>query len=526
MEPGETLRALIVEEHDEDLKQLVHELGKVCPKLEWRCVAGEAALADTLAESTWDVVISDYAMPAFNALRALEVVKRSHLDLPFIVVSNIIGEDIAVLAMKAGAHDFIVKGQWKRLGPAIERELREARERAERRVTEAALRRSEERFRKLIASMDDVVFTMNRELRFDEVFGDGATVPELSRAHIAGRTPREVFGADGLVHERAAARALAGERVVYEWSVAPADENVRCFQTAMSAIVDGEGRPTGVVGVSRDISEQKRVAEQLLISDRMASVGTLAAGVAHEINNPLAVVLTSLDFVARQLPELQRRTPCPSNFVEAISDARECAIRAGRIVQDLKVFSRSPDEEPRHAVDLRQVLESSARMARTVMRRRARLVIEHRAVPPVWACEARLGQVFLNLLVNAAQAIPEGHADRHEVRLVTNVSSDEAMVAAEVRDTGSGMEPAVVRKLFTPFFTTKPVGEGTGLGLSICHRIVTGFGGTIEVESKVGEGSIFRVLLPVAPLGTRAAAERAGNGDAEVKVVSTTQCYP
>ena len=525
MEP-ETLHVLIVEEHDDDLKELVRELGKTVGQLEWRCVSSEAALVVALAARTWDVVISDYAMPAFNALRALEVVKRSQLDLPFIVVSRAIGEDVAVLAMKAGAHDFIVKGQWKRLGPAIERERREARERAERRVTEAALRRSEERFRKLIASMDDVVFTMNRELRFEDVFGDGSPVRELSRAHLAGRTPREAFGADGLVHERAAQRALAGERVVYEWSVAPAGEDVRCFQTALSAIVDGDGQPTGVVGVSRDISEQKRVAEQLLISDRMASVGTLAAGVAHEINNPLAVVLASLDYVTRQLPALQRRAPYPTTFVEAISDARECAIRAGRIVQDLKVFSRSPDEEPRHAVDLRQVLESTARMARTVMRQRARLVIEHGSVPPVWACEARLGQVFLNLIVNAAHAIPEGHANVHEVRLVTRVSNDEDMVAAEVRDTGSGMEPHVVRKLFTPFFTTKPIGEGTGLGLSICHRIVTGFGGTIEVESQVGKGSVFRVLLPVAPLGTRAAAERGANGDSEVKVVSTTQYYP
>ena len=494
----ELLRVLIVEDMEDDAILLRRELTRAGYDLHWKRVQTEETMIAALNQEPWDIVISDYSMPTFDALGALHVVKSLGLDLPFIICSGTIGEDVAVLAMKAGAHDFIVKGQFKRLLPAIDRELREAKDRAERRRAEEALRKSEQRFRTLVASMDDVVFTMDRELRFDAVYGAEPPVPQLARAYLVGKTPREAFGADAGAHEQAAAKALAGERIVYEWSI-PAGQETRCFQTALSAIVDATGQPAGLVGVSRDITAQKRVSEQLLISDRMASVGTLAAGVAHEINNPLAVVITNLDYVTRTLPKLEPavRRALPASFWEAVADARESAERAGHIVQDLKVFSRSPDEEHIQPVDVQRVLDSSARMARNEVRHRARLVLEYSEVPPVLGSDARLGQVFLNLIVNAAQSIPAGHANEHEVRLVTRARAD-GFVEIEVRDTGHGIPPAVLRKLFTPFFTTKPVGEGTGLGLSICHRIVTSFGGRIEVESQIERGSTFRVLLPAA----------------------------
>jgi PAS domain S-box-containing protein len=487
----------MVEDQEDDAVLLRHELQRAGHVLHWRRVQTEADMREALATEAWDLVISDYSLPTFDALSAIAVVKDLGIDLPFIICSGTIGEDMAVHAMKAGAHDFISKGKLTRLAPAIDRELRDARERAERRRAEGALRHSEQRFRTLVESMGDVVFTMDRALRYDAVYAKTPPIAQLSPEHLIGKTPRAAFGADAEVHERAAARALAGERVVYEWQV-PAGVEPRSFQTSLSPLADVEDGPaTGLVGVSRDITAQKRVAEQLLISDRMASVGTLAAGVAHEINNPLAVVITNLDFVSRVLPHLEpvARQAIPGSFWEAIADARESADRAGHLVQDLKVFSRTPEEERPQPVDVQRVLDSSARMARNEVRHRARLVMKYDHVPPVLAAEARLGQVFLNLIVNAAQSIPAGHVGEHEVTLSTRARPD-GMVAVEVRDTGQGIAPEVLRKLFTPFFTTKPVGEGTGLGLSICHRIVTSFGGRIEVESQVGKGSTFRVLLP------------------------------
>lgn len=185
-----------------------------------------------------------------------------------------------------------------------------------------------------------------------------------------------------------------------------------------------------------------------------------------------------------------------SDVRRVLADALEAAERIRNVSRDLRIFSRA-QEEGQETVDVQRVLESTLRMAQNEIRHRARLITEFGPVPPVEANESRLGQVFLNLVVNAAQSMDEGRADVNEILVRTEVD-DVGRVAVEIQDTGSGMPPEVIRRLFTPFFTTKPVGVGTGLGLSICHRIVASFGGEIEVESAVGVGSTFRVLLPAS----------------------------
>jgi CheY-like chemotaxis protein/two-component sensor histidine kinase len=237
--------------------------------------------------------------------------------------------------------------------------------------------------------------------------------------------------------------------------------------------------------------------EQLHISERMVSLGTLAAGIAHEINNPLAALIGNLDVLMEDLKRPPGQQFPMSGFVdEVLRDVREAAEQVRLIVKDLKVFSRS-DEDGRGPVDVQRLLESSLRLAWNEVRHRARLVKEWQVVPPVMANEARLGEVFVNLIVNAAQAIPEGHADRNEIRLCTTLD-DRGRVAIEVRDTGVGIPADIRARIFDPFFTTKPVGVGTGLGLAICHRIISELGGEITVASVPGEGTTFRVSLPIA----------------------------
>ncbi|HYX92860.1 MAG TPA: response regulator, partial [Myxococcaceae bacterium] len=376
----------------QDAELLLRELKRGGFDVTFARVDTAETMFDTLKNQPWDIVISDYSLPRFSGPAALALVKERKLDLPFIIVSGTVGEEVAVHAIRAGAHDFIAKGGYARLIPAIERELRDA--------------------------------------------------------------------------------ALRAERT--------------------------------------------KMQEQLLISDRMASVGTLAAGVAHEINNPLAVVMANLDSAAHDVSKLIQDIVTPRSgdavpeseaggnewiamrlreIEEPLRDARESADRVRHIVRDLKIFSRS-EEETLGAVDVRHVLESSVRMAWNEIRHRARLVKDYSDVPPVRANEARLGQVFLNLVVNAAQAMPEGRADKNEIRITTRQDGVNRVVV-EVRDTGSGIPDSVLPRIFDPFYTTKPIGVGTGLGLAICHRIVTGFGGEISVESEVGKGSIFRTVLPV-----------------------------
>jgi signal transduction histidine kinase len=382
----------MVEDEERDAQFVLRELKRGDFEVTHQRVETPEAMSAALTDHHWDLIISDYSMPRFSALLALAVMKEHKLDLPFIIVSGTVGEDIAVEALHAGAHDFVAKGKLARLLPAIERELRDV-----------ALR-----------------------------------------------------------------------------------------------------------------VEQTKMKEQLLISERMASVGTLAAGVAHEINNPLAALMANLDFATEDLATLIREIDARTAAAPSDHDARpakeladkfraietplqhaqESADRVRRIVKDLRVFSRIDDEKT-GAIDIRRVIESSVRMAWNEIRHRARLIENYGNVPPVEGIEGQLGQVFLNLIVNAAQAIPEGSADKHELTVAT-FQDEHGRVVVEVRDTGSGMPESILSRIFDPFFTTKPVGVGTGLGLAICHRIITGLGGQISAESEVGKGTTIRTVLPVA----------------------------
>ena len=234
-------------------------------------------------------------------------------------------------------------------------------------------------------------------------------------------------------------------------------------------------------------------------ADGRKLVGTLAAGVAHEINNPLAAVIANLELATKDLAEVAKETGpliALTELVEELEDASHAADRVRLIIRDLKLFSRA-EEDRTAAVDVVRVLESSLRMAWNEIRHRARLVKDFTKLPPVEVNEARLGQVFLNLIVNAAQAIPDGRSDDNLIRVSTRLD-ELGRVAVDISDSGSGMSPETLGRLFTPFFTTKPPGVGTGLGLSISQRIVMTAGGEITVQSAIGRGTIFTVHLPVA----------------------------
>jgi two-component system, NtrC family, sensor kinase len=249
----------------------------------------------------------------------------------------------------------------------------------------------------------------------------------------------------------------------------------------------------------RDSLQQLRdTQEQLLSADRLASVGRLAAGVAHEINNPLAYILSNLRYAHQELGG--RREPLDEGtrqeLTEALGEASEGAERVRLIVQDLKTLAR-PDDVALGPVDVAAVVRGAAKMARHELRDRARLVEACEGAPPVHANAARLGQVFLNLFINAAHAIAPGRVEANEVRVCASVSAP-GRVTVEVGDTGSGIAEEHLRRIFDPFFTTKPVGVGTGLGLSVCHRIITSLGGDIRVESAPGQGTRFFITLPMS----------------------------
>jgi signal transduction histidine kinase len=246
--------------------------------------------------------------------------------------------------------------------------------------------------------------------------------------------------------------------------------------------------------------EREALQARLIEADRLTSLGTIAASVAHEINNPLSYAITNLEFVSTLLADNadgHGLAVAGSPLALALADSREGLLRIRSIVRDLRTFSR-PADDGIGPVDVERVLDSSANIVSSEVHHRARLVKNYGGVPGVLANEARLGQVFLNLVVNAAQSIPEGHAEVNEIRLTTRRES-RGRVVIEVSDTGEGIAPDLLAHIFEPFFTTKPRSKGTGLGLSICKSLVERLGGTLSVESIVGRGSVFRMSFPELP---------------------------
>ncbi|MBI4509317.1 MAG: response regulator [Deltaproteobacteria bacterium] len=240
--------------------------------------------------------------------------------------------------------------------------------------------------------------------------------------------------------------------------------------------------------------ERRNTLAKCAQADRLASLGTLAAGVAHEINNPLTYVLANLKILSQRLGGTMNDHQVADMLDEAIQGAE----RIGSVVRDMRTFSRS-DDESRVALDVRNVIDTTLQVVIHEIQKRARLIKSHGKVPLVMASEGRLAQVFLNLIVNTLQAFPDGDPGRYELRIVTKTSpAGEAVV--EITDNGVGIPACDLPRIFEPFFTSKPVGIGIGLGLSICHGIVTSLGGRIAVASEVGQGTTFQVvLLPCDP---------------------------
>mgnify|MGYP003951183961 CR=1 FL=1 len=261
-------------------------------------------------------------------------------------------------------------------------------------------------------------------------------------------------------------------------------------------------RPAIIIS-SRDLSHQRKIEGHLRIAERMASIGTLAAGMAHEINNPLTFVVGNLDLADRSMREIENahvrqgvHVPAVDGLHQAFADVRSGVGRVRRIVSDMRAFSRDDDEKPR-VIDVRTLLTSTIKMAANELRFRGRLETDFRYTPPVNAIEARLGQVFLNLIVNAAHALPEDTREDNWVKVSTRENAT-GNVEVTVVDNGVGIKPDDLNQVFDPFFTTKPPGMGSGLGLSICHSLLNGMGGQISIKSVLGEGTTATVELPSA----------------------------
>jgi two-component system, cell cycle sensor histidine kinase and response regulator CckA len=505
---------LLVEDSVSDAKLVLREVRKAGHEVDVERVEDPEAMRSALARRSWDVVISDWSMPRFSGLAALRVVKEAGLDVPFIIVSGTVGEELAVEAMRAGAHDYVLKDKLARLTPVIERERREHGRRVALRKSQALLLASEARFSRLTES--GIIGVMVADLSGPILEVNDALVEML------GFPRGELVAAPG---------AGGGERGEVRWQDLPGDDRpaVERQRTIEELGTRGVATPfertyvrkdgrrmvtlvgaamldqTRLVAFMVDLSAQKRAEEalrrseeQLLQAQKMEAIGRLAGGVAHDFNNLLSVILSRTSILLEELP--------PRDAIrEDLQEIATAGRRGADLTRQLLMFSRQEVMAPK-ILDLNLAVANLDNLLRRLLGEDVEVVYRRTDVPElVRADPTHIEQVIMNLAVNARDAMPAGGRLTLETRSTT-LDEDYArghlgvppgpyvMLAAS--DTGTGMDRETQKRIFEPFFTTKEKGKGTGLGLSTVHGIVERCGGAIWVYSEPGHGTTFRVYLP------------------------------
>lgn len=367
----------------------------------------------------------------------------------------------------------------------VARDVTDERERA------LALERSEARYTRLVESASDAIFTVES--------GGLLTAVNRSLERSSGRPRGDLLGApfvslvdsrDQVLAAQALRETFTGQRRRVELRYPAANGELRLCSLTLTPLMERE-RVTGALGIVRDVTDEKRLTEQLMQQEKLAAVGQLVSGVAHELNNPLA----SVTAFAQLLLATPLDAPYDRQAIEAINQESR---RAAKIVSNLLTFARQHQPE-RRVADINRVIDDTLELRRYALRT-ANVDVETRFdehLPLTWADPFQLQQVVLNLLTNAEHALSTWDGDRR-LRVNTEFVGNDLIV--RVTDSGPGISPEHLPRVFNPFFTTKPVGEGTGLGLSISDGIVREHGGRIRAESRVGHGATFIIELPyVAP---------------------------
>lgn len=506
-----SLRVLIVEDSENDAQLLVYELRQGGYDPAYERVDTCEAMANALDSQEWDLVIADYVMPHFSGLEALKLVQDRGLDIPFIIVSGKIGEDVAVQAMKAGAHDYLLKDNLTRLNFAIDRELREAAVRRERRLAEAELAatqqqlfqaqklEAEQRFIKAFksSSIGQTIEALNSgqyidvNERFEQLTG-------YRRQEVVGHTPEELnlWAKPEKLLEAMELLKTIGEIRDYEYELRTKTGKIRFV--SLSAVVISLNDEQCILASITDVTERKQTEERLHLAQKMEAVGQLAGGMAHELNNQLTIIQTCMDLHAQRFPL--------DNFVyDTFSYIRKATEKSAHLTRQLLLFGRRQPQF-KAPVNLNQVIKDNLEMLDRLIGED--IIIKYSFEPSLWtvyADPASLDQVIVNLVLNARDAMHKGgtltikpkNVKLNKERLEhAGYSKPGRYVCLTVSDTGSGIDKQVLSHIFEPFFTTKEQGRGTGLGLSVVYGIIKEHDGYVNVKSTARRGTTFRIFLP------------------------------
>jgi PAS domain S-box-containing protein len=498
---GEQLRVLLVEDSADDADLLLRELKRAGYEPVHERVWSADGIMTALARSEWDLVISDHGMPAFSGTEALLIVREHAPDTPFIFVSGSIGEDVAVAAMRAGAQDYVMKGNIRRLAPAIGRELKESESRRRERVTEEQLRSTGELLRSVFAASPLAIIATD--------LNGLVTLWNPAAENLFGWTRDEVIGRENPVVPPQARESIEARRALAKQGEAFTDVEARRLKkdgkhvdvaVTIAATHDGDGRPDGVTVVYQDLTERKQLQAQFLQAQKMEAVGRLAGGVAHDFNNLLTVITSYADLLGAS------DTPT-GTWREDLLEITRAADAATGLTRQLLSFSRQRVIEPK-VLDLNTVVTGATKLAGRLLGANIQMIVQ--LDPQTGAVKVDAGhveQIVMNLAVNARDAMPRGG----RLTITTSRVGADAVHAGDpadapalayarlaVTDTGTGMDEATQLRIFEPFFTTKATDKGTGLGLATVYGLVKQYEGFVRVHSVLGQGTTFELFIPIA----------------------------
>ncbi|MCI0662025.1 MAG: response regulator [Acidobacteria bacterium] len=530
----EPLRILLVEDDRLDAELIIETLISEGLASKMKRVETRAEYLAALSEVHFNLIISDYSLPSFDGMTALSIAQETCPDIPFILISGRFGEEFAVEALKSGATEYVLKQKLERLAPAVRRALEEAENRLARKKAEAALQKAYEELEKRVQERTAELRSANESLEAEiaeriareKKITEQAALLDIARDAIlvqglddriiywnksavriygwpaveaAGRNVVELIYGDDQSQFK---RAKEGLFVKGEWSGElrhlTRDGSKRIVYSRWTLVVDESGYPQSVFVINTDMTERKRLEAQYLRAQRLESIGTLASGIAHDLNNVLSPILMAVHLLQSKFTD--------EDSQRLLSVLQANTERGAEMVKQVLSFARGAQGE-RIALQLKHLIREMVKTLRSTFPKSIEIKVSlAEGLWPVFGDATQLHQVLMNLCVNARDAMPGGGKLLIEAR---NIDVDEtyarmnvegkagSYVMITVSDTGTGIAPEIINKIFEPFFTTKETGKGTGLGLSTVIGIVKNHGGFVNVYSEVGKETHFKVYLPV-----------------------------
>ena len=496
----EPIHILLVDDDEDDYiltRDLLAEASGTRFELKW--VSTFEAGLEAIDQEQHEVYLFDYRLGNGSGLELLRMATMRGIKAPIIILTAQGGPEVDMAAMEIGAHDFLDK---RSLTPQLlERSIRYA---LERKRAEETLRESEEKFRSLSENAPDIIYTLGVDGSITYVNPQWEKILGYEKDETLGKHFGDFIGEKGIGDHICLFEGVKNDKQVIRnetITLYAKDGSPRFFDLSGGPDHTPAGEVTGMVGLLKDITEQRKIEAQLRQAQKMEAIGTLTGGIAHDFNNILGAIIGHAEIGKMKLPE-------ESEAIVNIDQVLKAGNRAAKLVKQIVTISRQHHQEQR-PVQIRYVVREALKLLKATLPTTIEIKENlFKDTGIVHADPTQMHQVIMNLGTNAGHAMQEDGGvlevslanvefDDIEASKYLDIHAAGSYLRLTVSDTGQGMSPEIMEQIFDPYFTTKGVGEGTGLGLSVAHGIVSAHGGTITVYSEPGKGTTFHVYLPV-----------------------------